>query len=212
EAGRAANARVERGVDVVVRWEEVGTGQTIGFRDVIPGAREGRSREVASEARRTGASQRAAPGVAAQRVERGAHPNLDPARQQSAPDGGRLLEHVEPLLADGRARIAAHRCRRRRIVEAFAGAIDVDDGDGGRVHGRRRPGKRRGDEDSQSQSLESHDYFSSSACAGTGVVRRRAASRRVGTQSKTWRPLAAMRTTAYSWKRPWRSMVTEPSG
>ena len=90
-------------------------------------------------------------------VEGGVDQDLHRARQDAAPDAGRVVEHEEPLGADRGAGIAADRRGRRGIVEAFSRAVEIDDRDGGRLGDACESQKQRaGDEYVSSRS---HGYF-----------------------------------------------------
>ena len=99
----------------------------------------------------------------------------------AAPDGRGLLEHVETLLADGGAAVAAHRHGRRRIVEALVGGVVVDDGDGRRLRGRRQADERehRKEPAQPQKDAGRHGYLSSQTGVGAGA---RGSSRR----SRAW--------------------------
>ena len=70
-------------------------------------------------------------------------------------------EDVQPLLAERRARVAADGCDQRRIVEAFTGAIVVDDDDRrGSCRGRTKSEQRR-DADIAQEGEGAHAHFTS---------------------------------------------------
>src|SRR5690349_6687096 len=90
------------------------------FENSAPGKSECVLRAPALAARR----------VAGERVELGQHLNRHGAGEDRAPDGCGLVEDVEPLGAAGRAGVPPDRRHGRRVVEAFAGPVVVDDDDG----------------------------------------------------------------------------------
>ncbi len=89
---------------------------------------------------RTRTAQHRTRGGAGLRIELGANLDDDRARQQRAPDAGRVLENEQALTTERDRGIAAHGCARCRVVEAFTDAVVVDDDDRG---GRRHPGRQR---------------------------------------------------------------------
>ena len=91
--------------------------------------------EVAERAGGAGAAQRGRGGRAGERRHLGIDDDRLVARQRGAPQVGRVGEREQALLAERRAGVAAHRCSRRRVVEAHAGGVDVVDDDGGRSPG-----------------------------------------------------------------------------
>src|SRR5262249_25412333 len=82
---------------------------------------------------RTGAAQHRARRVAGERVELRANLDRNVVRQQVAPNAGRVLEDEKALITESRSRVAADRSARRRVIEALARAVVVDDDDRGRV-------------------------------------------------------------------------------
>ena len=101
---------------------------------ITTGKARRRQRAEVTDAERRG---RRAEHVRAERVETGLNLDVDVAVERRTPQVGRELKRNQPLLPFRGARVAAHRRRRRRIVETFVRSVDVDDrnvraGSGGR--------------------------------------------------------------------------------
>jgi len=129
-------------------------------------------REVGVQRYRTGTAQNRTRGVAGLWVELCADDDRDVAGEDVSPDRSRVVEHVQPLLAERHTGVAGDRSPRRWIVEALTGAVIVDDGDGRGV-GAAGDERQQGSEHERQQAAraqaldERHDYFSSNA-AGVG--------------------------------------------
>src|SRR5215813_528651 len=138
------------------------------------------------------------------------------AVERRAPDRGSVLERVEALLADRRPRVSADGCNHSRIIEAFPGAIDVDDHDvrppGQGRHRRNENETREGQKGEGDAFLRRlHGYFSSAEAFGaTGAVIAFNVSE-AGTQRNAGFPSDPTRTTT-SWRESSsRTMVKAPS-
>src|SRR6185369_3206499 len=157
------------------------------------------------------AAEHATGGVARRhRIERGLHTDGDRALEDRVPDLARLDEHVQPLLADRGAGIAADGRHRRVVVEAFAGTVEVDDLERGPRGGRRKR---------QQQACEQYEVPRPGAhrcsCFGAAASTRARISASEDTQSCSSRPSASVVTKTYwrnaaptiAWREPsaWRT-------
>ena len=172
-AGIGADARVEARVDVDVAGVEVEAGQRVGQRRVVPGGRLQGTREVAEDEGGAGRAEGARGGRAGERGE--ARTDVDRLRavERAAPQVGGEEVDVDALVAEGGARVAAQRCHRRRVVEAGARGIEVDEDDvrrrgGGRPAGEDEDGEQHegGAADGHRSGRAGHGHFSSPAAAG----------------------------------------------
>lgn len=123
----------ELAVDVGEAGVQIGSGALVGERREIPCIRELRA-GVETRAAEIGEDERGARAsehVRGERIEGRLNDDGHGAVEGSAPDVGGVFERDDALLPLRRAGIAADRHGRRRVVEAFAGVVEVDDRDGG---------------------------------------------------------------------------------
>ena len=144
-AGRSDGA-VELSDDVVVRRREIGSGDLVRERLRIVRVRVRRIREVGVDRRGAGRPEGRARRRAAEPVHGGGHPDRHGARELRPPDARGMRERVQALRAERRAGVPADRADHRRILEAFAGAVVVDDGDGRRAAAARQGQQEREEE------------------------------------------------------------------
>ena len=157
-AAQEYDTAVEAGPDVAVPGVQIKARPLVGKRAVVPGIRPLGADEISFHDNGAGAAQNTAAGIAAQRVEAGQDANRHRAGQQSSPDIGSLLEQVQALLADGRARISAHRNGGRRVIETLTSGIGIDDHDSGGLDRAQRQGDQQ-----QKKKQVLHDYFTSAS-------------------------------------------------
>src|ERR1019366_9705517 len=144
QAACLAEGAVELRRYVDRRAVEVRAGEPVRERLDVPGSRDGGAREIGPDGVGVGLTEDAGRRGARKKGGKArAHPDRDGAREETAPDGGGLLEHDEALLAERRARIPAHGRDRSGVVEAGSRRVRVDDDD---VRRKKRPGGERSEE------------------------------------------------------------------
>ena len=124
--GVAVEARIEACRHVVDGVGNPTAAQRVGQRQRVEGVRCAASlrREIGHEGRRRGAGQgrrgtSAGETVVERRLDTDRHAALDPAAENRC----RIAERDAALLAQGLAVVAAHRGRRRRVVETVVGIV-----------------------------------------------------------------------------------------
>jgi hypothetical protein len=187
-AGRPDRA-VERRADVGVRRRVVRPAELVRERLRIPGLGDRRAAEVGVHGRRPGLPEDRARPAARERIHVGGHRDRDGARELRAPDVRRELERGEALRAERRRAVAADRRDDGRVVEALARPVAVDDGDG-----RGAPGAEADQQRERDPCEPDADHS-------------------VGCPWSMWSvPSGPTVATSGLRKRPWRSIVTPPSG
>ncbi len=132
QAAGHSELRVELRPDVVTvrvgaSREEVAPGAPVRERRRIPRRGELGVGEVFDELNRRRRSERAGVRGAVECDEARLDTDLDVAHEEGAPEVRGVLEGDQALRADGRARVAADRRRRSRVVEAGVRRVGVDD-------------------------------------------------------------------------------------
>src|ERR1051326_3264236 len=201
---RSAKARglvdvgIELDVDVVEVRREILVREFVREGDRIPDVRDGNAGGVVPPIHRRRLSEHSL-GVraAGDRREAGAHADIDVRVEIVLPRLPCGEEDVEALLADSRAGVAADRSRRRRVIEAGAGDVVVDDHHLAGAGEERHPAE---DDQKGNEKSPAHHYFSAfpRPALSIGASRNFLAASALSTHAITGLPSGAMRTRSTS--------------